>query len=117
MQFCVEQGCGVLVPKGRCPAHQRAKHAEPRTAVQRGYTTRWQTRSARFRARYPLCGMRPGGRPPIMSQCFDEGRATLAQHVDHVVPHKGDKRLFWAELENWQSLCPACHTRKTAAGL
>jgi 5-methylcytosine-specific restriction protein A len=32
---------------------------------------------------------------------------------DHIVPHKGDERLFWAE-ENWQSLCFHHHSEKTA---
>lgn len=33
--------------------------------------------------------------------------------VDHKVPHKGDKALFW-DSTNWQSLCKPCHDRKTA---
>jgi 5-methylcytosine-specific restriction protein A len=52
-----------------------------------------------------------------MSRCHDEGRVTVATLVDHVVPHRGDIDLFWDELHNWQSLCAACHARKTTAGL
>jgi 5-methylcytosine-specific restriction protein A len=51
-----------------------------------------------------------------MSACWEQNRATPADLVDHVVPHRGDPSLFWDELNNWQSLCSSCHARKTAAG-
>ena len=41
-------------------------------------------------------------------------KVTAATDVDHVKPHKGDAELFWDEA-NWQALCHACHSRKTAA--
>jgi 5-methylcytosine-specific restriction protein A len=37
--------------------------------------------------------------------------------VDHVIPHKGDRALFWDEANNWQALCARCHALKTNAGL
>lgn len=111
--FCAEPGCGVIVAHGRCPAHASARGSRH----DRGYDNRWARRAAYFRAHFPLCGMRPNGRPPVMSQCYDEGRTTIAAHVDHVVPHRGDPVLFWDELENWQALCASCHMRKTVAGL
>jgi 5-methylcytosine-specific restriction protein A len=52
-----------------------------------------------------------------MSQCYDEGRVTACYQVDHVAPHRGDEVLFWDEINNWQALCAACGSRKTAAGL
>lgn len=33
--------------------------------------------------------------------------------VDHIIPHRGDKKLFWDE-RNWQGLCKKHHDRKTA---
>lgn len=51
-----------------------------------------------------------------MSQCYEDGRITAATQTDHVRPHKNDPRLFWDMHGNWQSLCAACHTRKTAHG-
>jgi 5-methylcytosine-specific restriction protein A len=33
--------------------------------------------------------------------------------VDHIIPHKGDKALFW-DSGNWQALCKRCHDVKTA---
>jgi 5-methylcytosine-specific restriction protein A len=37
----------------------------------------------------------------------------LATVVDHIVPHRGDQRLFWDEA-NWAALCKPCHDAKTA---
>jgi 5-methylcytosine-specific restriction protein A len=33
--------------------------------------------------------------------------------TDHIIPHRGDKRLFW-DANNWQALCLSCHGAKTA---
>lgn len=116
MQFCAEHGCGELVPRGRCQKHLYTRDRARGTFRERGYTSRWDRRSAHFRSIYPLCGMRPNGQKPVMSQCYTEHRTTRATQVDHVIPHKGDPVLMWDELGNWQSLCSACHMRKTAAG-
>jgi len=117
MQFCREQGCGELVPYGRCAQHQPVgAHRYRPNARAQGYSSRWDAHSRAFRQRYPLCGMRPGGVLPVLSRCYDTGRTTRAQCVDHVVPHRGDARLMWDD-GNLQSLCGACHLRKIAAGL
>lgn len=42
-------------------------------------------------------------------------RLAEATVVDHVRPHRGDRRLFW-DRTNWQALCAPCHNKKTAAG-
>ena len=42
-----------------------------------------------------------------------EGRATLAECVDHIIAHKGDMQLFWDE-NNWQPLCLHCNSKKAA---
>ena len=41
------------------------------------------------------------------------GERVQAQVVDHIVPHRGDKELFW-DKNNWQALCFSCHSSKTA---
>jgi len=90
---------------------------EPRrSAYARGYTKKWDRFAKWFRLTYPLCGMRPGGVVPVMSQCYVEERDTPATQTDHVVPHRGDQQLFW-NLTNLQSLCAACGARKSQAGL
>jgi 5-methylcytosine-specific restriction protein A len=45
-----------------------------------------------------------------------EGSVKAATDVDHVIPHRGNERLFWDE-GNWQALCHECHSAKTARGL
>lgn len=42
-----------------------------------------------------------------------EESLTPATVVDHVIPHKGDKKFFWDE-NNWQPLCKRHHDIKTA---
>jgi hypothetical protein len=44
--------------------------------------------------------------------CEAEGKLTPATVVDHIVPHRGDRRLFW-DKTNWQPLCKRCHDVKT----
>lgn len=70
---------------------------ERRTAAERGYDRRWRKARATFLSRHPLC-----------SKCSAVGRVRTAVVVDHVVPHKGDQRLFW-DTDNWQALCKRCH--------
>jgi 5-methylcytosine-specific restriction protein A len=87
---------------------------EPRlSSYRRGYTKQWDQAAKDFRVRYPLCGMRPGGQAPVLSQCYVEQRVTAATVTDHVVPHRGDRVLFWDVHGNWQSMCGSCHTTKT----
>lgn len=74
-------------------------------AAERGYDGRWRKARAAFLRRNPLC-----------VECMRKGVLTPATVVDHIIPHRGDKELFWNE-ENWQPLCKSCHDRKTGSGL
>lgn len=95
--------CGRIVPSGeRCACQKtgararKARHDRKRlSARERGYTSEWQKARAAFLAVHPYCAM-----------C-----AAPATTVDHIVPHKGDDRLFW-DKANWQSLCVPCHSRR-----
>lgn len=69
-----------------------------KTTAQRGYGARWQSYRFRFLQMSPLC-----------SYCLKQDRVTFANVVDHIVPHKGDKDLFWDE-SNHQSLCSSCYS-------
>lgn len=73
-------------------------------AVERGYDSRWRKARAAFLQRNPLC-----------AECRKNGVLTPATVVDHIIPHRGDQKLFWDE-ENWQPLCKNCHDRKTGSG-
>ena len=67
------------------------------SASKRGYDRRWRKARETFLARHPLC-----------ARCEAQGRITEATVVDHIVPHKGDRALFW-DTNNWQPLCDAHH--------
>ena len=47
---------------------------------------------------------------------FFQNKITPATVVDHIVPHRGDKKLFW-DQSNWQPLCKEHHDKKTGNGL
>ena len=74
----------------------------PDAAHKRLYGYKWQQASKGFLRKHPLCVF-----------CERRGRTTLAEVVDHVEPHQGDRALFW-DRSNWQALCKECHDRKTA---
>src|SRR5262245_15172388 len=88
-----------------------------RNAYQRGYTKRWGRMSKRWLQRHPCCGERADGQRHVEhSACArnegPEDTPTPATVTDHIVPHRGDERLFNDEA-NWQSLCARCHNAKS----
>lgn len=91
---------------GRCEAHkrteQKAHDARRGTAHERGYTGAWQKARAAYLRAHPLCVKHEA-----------RGEIVPATVVDHIVPHRGDKALFW-DSANWQPLCKRCHDIKTA---
>jgi 5-methylcytosine-specific restriction protein A len=102
---CKHPGCPNLVQLGYCEQHKQQERQYDRqrsSANKRGYTYRWQQYRLRYLARHPLC-----------VECERQGIVEAATDVDHVIPHKGNQRLFWDE-SNWQSLCSYHHNIKTA---
>src|SRR5580704_733274 len=51
-------------------------------------------------------------REPHCLMCAQIGRVTQATVADHIVPHRGDRALFF-DASNLQSLCLPHHTEKT----
>ena len=91
--------------QGYCNQHQdriRKKDRERGTAHQRGYDHHWEVARREHLELEPLC-----------ADHQKRGYIEVATVVDHITPHKGDKKLFW-DKSNWQSLCKSCHDRKTA---
>ena len=100
---CGHPGCPELIEPGTkfCEKHRPLHPEITRPAAKRGYGSRWQKASKAFLQSHPLC-----------AECRKQGRYTKATVVDHIVPHRGDQKLFW-DRSNWQPLCKACHDRKT----
>jgi 5-methylcytosine-specific restriction protein A len=72
---------------------RKARHDAHRpSARDRGYDAEWDKARAAYLNNHPLC--RRCGNP--------------ATTVDHVVPHRGDRKLF-QDRTNWQPLCQRCH--------
>lgn len=74
------------------------------SATKRGYGYRWRKARTAFLKQHPLCEC---------DECKRLGRVRAATVVDHIKPHKGDKKLFW-DRSNWQAMAKECHDRKTA---
>ncbi|CAG9172429.1 hypothetical protein CURE108131_23125 [Cupriavidus respiraculi] len=72
--------------------------ASGQTSSQRGYDYRWQKAREAFLRDNPVC-----------VYCEREGYVTVATVVDHIVPHRGDRDVFW-DRANWQSLCASHHS-------
>lgn len=97
--------CGRVVAHGvfcECQRAQtrdrNARHDARRpSAAKRGYNGEWRKARTEYLAAHPHC-----------RECSKHGVTRLASVVDHVVPHRGDKRLFWHRA-NWQPLCEPCH--------
>ena len=100
---CKHPGCVALVPSGQkyCDRHKPMHPEEVRPAASRGYGSAWQKARKQYLEVHPLC-----------VECIKEGRYVKATVVDHIVPHRGDPKLFW-DQRNWQALCKRCHDRKT----
>lgn len=67
------------------------------TAHERGYDSRWQRTSRGYLDKHPLC---------VASKA--NGIIRAATLVDHIIPHRGDKKLFW-DPTNWQALSDEAH--------
>jgi 5-methylcytosine-specific restriction endonuclease McrA len=65
-------------------------------------TQAWRKARAAFLKEHPLC-----------VYCQQQGKVTPATVVDHIIPHKGDERLFW-DRDNWAPLCARCHNSAKA---
>lgn len=104
---CLSSGCRDFASnKGYCDKHQsrvKQRDRDRGTAHQRGYDAEWKKHRDQFLLEHPLC-----------VECRRKGYVMPATVVDHIVPHKGDKELFW-DKKNWQPLCETHHNIKTAS--
>ncbi len=102
---CAHPGCPRVVPYGQryCSEHTLLYRGDRKSSGKRGYGSKWQRARARFLARPENI---------FCVECKKEGKLVRATVVDHIVPHRGDDKLFWDE-KNWQPLCKKHHDIKT----
>lgn len=100
---CRHPGCPNLSDGVYCEQH-RGQYARE-SATQRGYDARWRRARVLFLRQHSLC-----------VQCLQENRLTPATVVDHIIPHRGDDKLFW-DQGNLQAICKTCHDIKTGSGM
>lgn len=116
-KLCVAAGCDDLALPGssHCKPHEETRLARLKSRRAKAQTSeaaliaralyadpRWVAASKAYLRNNPLC-----------VDCLELGAIEPATDVDHVIPHKGDRKLFW-DRTNWQALCHVCHSRKTA---
>lgn len=89
----------VPVAVARLPRARGSETSAERrgSSASRGYGWRWMHTARAFRREHAVCCC-----------CAANGRTSAAEVVDHIVPHRGDDRLFW-DRRNWQPLCSWCH--------
>jgi 5-methylcytosine-specific restriction protein A len=103
MQPCNEPGCPVLVERGKCAMHRRARQRRSDSlrpnAYRRGYDARWErTRRAYLKA-HPICE-EPG--------C--DAKTTDVDHIDGLGP-LGPRGHDWTNL---RAFCHPHHSQRTA---
>jgi len=89
--------------QGKPPAARAADH-ERGNSAQRGYDRQWRKTRALWLAQHPLC-----------VECEQRGQYTPATLIDHIRPVQSRDDPLFFDTDNFQSLCRACHARKTAA--
>jgi 5-methylcytosine-specific restriction enzyme A len=113
---CTKQGCNNLTRDAYCEVHQQLKEQNrkqrnkdynitKRDPVTTGFykTKAWELVRKQVLIRdHGLC-----------QHCLKDKKITVADMVDHIVPVKVAWHLRLV-LSNLQSLCNACHNRKTA---
>lgn len=96
---CRHPQCPELTSDRYCDKHK--KENTRLSYSRRGYGSRWRKARSRFLKSNSLC-----------VKCKEAERLTEATVVDHIIPHRGDKTLFWDE-SNRQALYKSCHDTKT----
>ncbi|MBK4586883.1 HNH endonuclease, partial [Enterobacter hormaechei] len=101
-----EPGCNKRVKSGKCDEHKRdaRRQSDSRrgTRTERGYSNRWGEYRRHFLKANPLC-----------VHCLKAGVYASATIVDHIIPIEGEADVLFWPASNHQSLCAACHGRKT----
>jgi 5-methylcytosine-specific restriction protein A len=101
---CKHTGCPALVASGYCDKHK------PPVPKRRGEAGEWHelynsSHWRMMRAEQLIIEL-------YCRMCTAEGKRVRATDVDHVIPHRGNRKLFY-DKKNLQSLCHRHHSKKT----
>ncbi len=99
---CRVPGCPGVTQGRYCEAHA------DRETNQRGVRRSTAGRNLYKDRRYQKARRQYLAANPWCAMC-----GAIATDLDHIIPHRGDLRLFW-DMNNWQGLCKSCHSKKTA---
>lgn len=100
---CKFASCPELLDSpGYCPKHRAFMGYASDSWHYLYNNDRWRKYSKSYLNKHPLC-----------VQCKQNKEITPSEVVDHIIPHRGDKKLFW-DPNNHQALCQRCHHEKTA---
>lgn len=105
MKPCKRTGCTALTREGWCDKHKPDWRGRERKASQAWH---WMYRTKWWRDTRELVLLQD----PWCRECAAYGVRTRATEVDHTVPHKGNRHLFY-DRSNLAPLCHQCHSRKT----
>ncbi len=101
MTVCASSSCRSLTSAGRCDTHRRVREQERGSACSRGYGRRHQAWRIQVLQRDLFTCVQCGRLPLDMSEL----------EADHITPIKDGGIQY--DLVNGQTLCSACHARKT----
>lgn len=101
---CRELGCHNLKTNRStfCSLHGGGVTAKGKANSELYSNSAWKRQRLAQLSKQPLCGC-----------CFNAGKITQAEHIDHVFPHRQSPHRFKHNI--FQSLCASCHTLKTQA--
>ena len=103
LRRCAYPGCTMLTDSGYCQTHK------PKQKRAASASWHWMYRAPQLH--WPERREAQLIAEPFCRECARRGLRVPATDADHVIPHRGDVKLFTTgEL---QSLCHSCHARKT----
>lgn len=94
----------VFRPHGPATRQEQERQADRRrgSARERGYDHHWDKAAKAHLDEHPLCAYCAAG-------AFGQAATTEAVLVDHFVPHRGNREIFWFRPW-WVSSCTPCHS-------
>ena len=105
------QKCGLLATRGNyCDKHApKRDYSKEAKGYQKPWYSKWYHMDIWERLRAEHLRIEP-----LCRECLIHDQYVQGIEVDHVEPHRGDWDKF-VDQKNLQTLCSACHSRKTRA--